>query len=72
MKQDANRQILGKTKSVRELLGGVKYSIDYYQREYRWEEKHIVELINDRTSCFLDDYDANHIHLTSGYQISNQ
>ena len=27
------REILGKAKTVRELLKGVKYSIDYYQRE---------------------------------------
>jgi hypothetical protein len=29
------REILGKAKTVRELLKGVKYSIDYYQREYK-------------------------------------
>ena len=28
------REILGKAKTVCELLKGVKYSIDYYQREY--------------------------------------
>lgn len=54
------RQIQGKTKSVKELLSGVKYSIDYFQREYRWQEKHIEDLVNDLTSCFQEDYDANH------------
>jgi len=39
------REILGKAKTVRELLKGVKYSIDYYQREYKWQEKQIRELI---------------------------
>jgi hypothetical protein len=33
------REILGKAKSVRELLKGVKNSIDYYQREYKWKDK---------------------------------
>ena len=33
------REILGKAKTVRELLKGVKYAIDYYQREYKWQEK---------------------------------
>lgn len=56
-----NREIIGKTKSVRELLHGIKYSIDYYQREYRWEEKHIVELVNDLTGCFLEDYEEHHL-----------
>jgi uncharacterized protein with ParB-like and HNH nuclease domain len=60
MGANESRQILGKTKSVRELLGGVKYSIDYYQREYRWQEKHIVELVNDLTSCFLANFEDHH------------
>lgn len=38
------REILGKAKTVRELLKGVKYSIDYYQREYKWQTKQIQEL----------------------------
>jgi len=60
MKASENREIIGKTKSVRELLHGIKYSIDYYQREYRWQEKHIVELVNDLTSCFLENYEDHH------------
>ena len=35
------REILEKAKTVRELLKGVKYSIDYYQREYKWQDKQI-------------------------------
>ena len=41
------REILGKAKTVRELLKGVKYSIDYYQREYKWHEKQIRERVDD-------------------------
>ncbi len=51
------KEILGKAKSIRELLGGAKYSIDYYQREYRWQTKQIAELINDLTSKFLESYE---------------
>jgi hypothetical protein len=29
------KKILGEAKTVRELLSNRKYSIDYYQREYR-------------------------------------
>ena len=50
------RPVDGKAKSVRQLLQGVKYSIDYYQREYRWEAKQVRELLNDLTDVFLDDY----------------
>ncbi len=53
------KEILGKAKSIRELLGGAKYSIDYYQREYRWETKHMVELIEDLSSKFLESYDPD-------------
>ena len=36
------REILGKAKTVRELLKGVKYTIDYYQREYKWQDKNLL------------------------------
>ena len=49
-------QIIGKTKTVKELLKDVKYSIDYYQREYKWEEKHICELIDDLSERFLNNF----------------
>jgi len=51
------KEILGKAKSIRELLGGTKYSIDYYQREYRWQTKQIEELISDLTTKFLESYE---------------
>ena len=54
------REILGKAKNVRELLKGVKYSIDYYQREYKWGEKQIRELINDLSGKFLEEYEPEH------------
>jgi uncharacterized protein with ParB-like and HNH nuclease domain len=50
------QEIQGKTRTVRELLSGAKYGIDYYQREYKWQTKQIVELVTDLTSSFLEDY----------------
>ena len=50
------QEIQGKTRTVRELLSGAKYGIDYYQREYKWQSKQIAELVNDLTGRFLDDY----------------
>lgn len=52
--------IEGKARTVRELLKGVKYSIDYYQREYKWGEKQARELIDDLTGKFLEDYQPTH------------
>lgn len=54
------REILGKAKTVRELLKGVKYSIDYYQREYKWQEKQIRELVDDLSDKFLEEYQSSH------------
>ena len=51
------KKILGEAKSVRALLSGAKYAIDYYQREYKWETKQVVELIADLTSKFFEDHD---------------
>jgi len=53
------QEILGKAKTVRELLS-VKYTIDYYQREYKWEAKQIRELVDDLTGAFLDSYNPDH------------
>lgn len=55
-----SREIDGKGRTVRELLAGRKYSIDYYQREYKWQKKHVDELIRDLTNEFLDSYDPTH------------
>jgi hypothetical protein len=48
--------IRGAARTVRELLKGVKYSIDYYQREYKWQDKQIQELIDDLTDKFSQNY----------------
>ncbi len=37
--QRPSREIDGKGRTVRELLARRKYSIDYYQREYKWQTK---------------------------------
>lgn len=54
------RRVDGKTKSIRELLKGVRYSIDYYQRAYMWQREQIEALINDLCIRFLDDYEPAH------------
>jgi len=54
------KEILGKAKTVRNLLTSMKYSIDHYQREYNWGDKQVQELIADLSSKFIEDYDRNH------------
>ncbi len=42
--------------SINKLMKGQKFIIDYFQREYRWQEKHIKLLIEDLTTTFLKSY----------------
>jgi hypothetical protein len=37
------KEIKGEAKTIRKLLNGAKYSIDYYQREYKWQSKQLCE-----------------------------
>ena len=38
-------KIEAKDKTTREVLDQKKYTIDFFQREYKWERKHIEQLI---------------------------
>ena len=52
-------RIQAKEKSVRELLSN-KYGIDFYQREYVWERRHIEELLDDFEDRFTASYSEQH------------
>jgi hypothetical protein len=54
------RKIDGDGRTVRQLLAGQKYSIDYYQREYKWQTKQVTELMDDLATKFLDSYESGH------------
>lgn len=54
------KEIRGDAKTVRALLSGAKYAIDYYQREYRWESKQITELLDDLSDKFQESFDPEH------------
>lgn len=47
-------------RSVNELLKDKKYSIDYYQREYKWETRQINELLEDLEAKFFESYEEGH------------
>lgn len=46
----------GESKSIRQLLDSQKYYIDYYQREYKWSDENIIELITDLENAFLVNF----------------
>lgn len=52
-----SREIDGRGRTVRELLAGRKYSIDYYQREYKWQRKQLAELIDDLAAKFHESHE---------------
>jgi uncharacterized protein with ParB-like and HNH nuclease domain len=54
------KKIIGKEKSLTDLLANKKYTIHYYQREYRWGKKQIEELVDDLSEEFLENYKPGH------------
>ena len=50
------REIGGDAKNILGLLSRTKFTIDYYQREYRWQTKQVAELIEDLADQFRDNY----------------
>ena len=52
------KTIQGDAKHIRELLANARFGIDdSFQRPYRWEKKHVEELIDDLTQAFDDNYE---------------
>jgi uncharacterized protein with ParB-like and HNH nuclease domain len=49
-------KIEARHRNLFDVLNEQKYTVDYFQREYSWGEKHIEELVTDLTSSFLNDY----------------
>lgn len=58
---DLKNKIEAKDTSISNLLKGQKFTIDYFQREYRWQEKHIKLLIEDLTVAFFKSYREEHL-----------
>ncbi|MDR2967332.1 MAG: DUF262 domain-containing protein [Methanobacteriaceae archaeon] len=55
--------------NMNDLLKGQKFLIDYFQREYRWENKQMAQLIEDLTYTFLKDYkDGDEPYEVENYQ----
>ncbi|UPK02829.1 DUF262 domain-containing protein [Bradyrhizobium sp. 170] len=54
------KEIRGDAKTIRQLLNGAKYAIDYYQRDYKWQMKQVQELLDDLSVRFLEDHQASH------------
>jgi len=53
-------KIEAKNRSIVEVLDKKKYTVDYYQREYSWQQKHIEQLVTDLSTAFLNEYEPQH------------
>lgn len=60
MNQQLKNKIEATDTSINKLLKEQKFTIDYFQREYRWQEKHIKLLVEDLTTTFLKSYNTEH------------
>lgn len=60
LENQQSREIDGDGRTVRQLLANRKYSIDYYQREYKWQKKQLTELLEDLSNKFLESYEETH------------
>ena len=60
MNQQLKNKIEATDISINELLKEQKFTIDYFQREYRWQAKHIKLLVEDLTTTFLKSYNSDH------------
>lgn len=59
-------KVQAQTKSVKQLLTGGKFGIDFYQREYEWHRRHVEELLNDLEGRFFANFSSEH----ERYQVS--
>ena len=55
-----NKKIVAKEYPLKDILSNNKYSIDYFQREYRWQKENIDQLIDDLYNAFRADYRPEH------------
>ena len=51
-----SNKIEANDRTIHAVLNEQKYTVDYFQREYSWGQKHIEQLITDLTSAFLNEY----------------
>jgi len=58
--QNIKNKIEAKNTNINALLKNQKFTIDYFQREYQWQEKHIKILLEDLTTTFLKSYNPEH------------
>ncbi len=52
-------QKIDKTDTLKTILNERKYTVDYFQREYRWGQKQITQMLDDFQSTFEEFYNPD-------------
>ncbi|WP_406354219.1 DUF262 domain-containing protein [Streptomyces sp. NBC_00658] len=59
MSEGMQQGVQGREYTVRHLFSE-QYRLEYYQREYTWERRHVVDLVSDLANAFLRDWERDH------------
>ncbi|MGJ8724455.1 MAG: DUF262 domain-containing protein [Roseibacillus sp.] len=57
---NSEHRIEANDRTIFQVLDSRKYSVDFFQREYSWGEKHMKQLVEDLSAAFLANYNAGH------------
>jgi uncharacterized protein with ParB-like and HNH nuclease domain len=61
MNRDDDVQLIqGDVRSIFQLFQGAHYEIEFYQREYAWQEQNLQELLDDFTRSFFNEFKDTH------------
>ena len=60
MEDNYKKTILAKDYPLAEILGNKKYTVDYFQREYKWERINMEQLVFDLVNAFMESYREGH------------
>lgn len=52
------------------MLDGKKYLVDYFQREFKWQRKHVEQLLVDLEAAFLSNLENDHSRESVAYYNS--
>ena len=56
MDNNNNTAIIAKDYRLSDILSNKKYTVDYFQREYKWEQINIEQLVFDLVNAFMESY----------------
>ena len=54
---------IDKTDTLKKILADRRFTVDYYQREYRWGKHQVEQMLEDLTNTFRGFYDTG-VHTT--------